>query len=265
MDWPPFNKDIMNMQKEVRDPTFSAKFFDIPYYLSLHTEDIGYLTGKRVLDFGCNSGETACGTALFHNPSLILGGEFGEPWARLGDTIAKSVGLNTLPPNLAFSSFEADYQLPETEFHFVYSWGALASVPRAMLPTVVARIYERLRIGGRALIQISPLYLSARGSQLGEPSLGNWDHLLLNTAELRSQFFAKSDASEAAKTARWRYFENLSRVTPAEILDVFLQAGFYNIRQREYFLDIEPPEDLQKKFAVEDLKRNQVIFLFGKA
>src|SRR5437879_5494330 len=79
VEWPIHNKGLAAEARQATDPNFVSKFVDIPYYLSLWSEDIGGLTNRRVLDFGCGFGETAAGVAVFHEPSSVVGvGTVGE-------------------------------------------------------------------------------------------------------------------------------------------------------------------------------------------
>jgi SAM-dependent methyltransferase len=120
VDWPTINKDLASQARQAPDANFVSKFLDIPYYLSLWSEDIGGLAGKRILDFGCGFGEPAAGVSLFHNPASIVGVDINDEAQQLPRILVSN--LATLPdlPNLSFKRVDPGGDFPGEELDFIY-------------------------------------------------------------------------------------------------------------------------------------------------
>ena len=264
-EWVGHRPQIAELAHARGDRAFIEKFVDVPRHLSSWTQDIGYLEGKRVLDFGCGCGEAAVGTAVFHNPEFVLGVDCVAPPADLAERIGRFTDVEDVPSNVRFEQTSLANGLAEGEFDFIYSWSFLLHVSPKLLPTLVSRLYDRLTLGGRVLIQLSPLYHSANGAQLGEFGIGPWEHLVLPVAELRARVLDSRRGQDDARSAAWNSYENLNRIGAADISKLFRESGFHQVRSYETCNSLSPPETLCDRYCEDALSREQVVFLFAKA
>lgn len=265
MNWPIDNNEYYKNGSSCTNSDFVAKFTQIPYYLSSWTENIGFLEGKRVLDYGCHGGEIACGVALFHNAREVLGVDFLPPAENLLPLVKANAGISDLPKNLTFSQLSSATDFPPGEFDFIYSWSRLELVEKALLPKIIQNFYNALSLGGRVLIQFGRPYYSSLGSHLSECGIGNWEHLTTPISDLKKKVMSGTSFSESKKLAIWERFESLNKMTPSQLCTFFSGAGFHLAKSYIQTTDETPPKEITDLFIKDRLVESQFLMLFVKA
>jgi SAM-dependent methyltransferase len=263
MGFPIFDADLFHGASAGLAPATSARFRDVPSYLASWTEDIGYLTDKRVLDFGCLSGESTFGVAHFHRPKLVVGMDYDIPPKRVPAALA-SLGTLPFPENLKFVSYRDQASISTVKFDFIYSWSAFARLHADDLPVVARDLYHALRVGGRLLVQVSPLYHAPEGAIMGHLGIRNWEHLLLSEQAFHDKIVSLPEHSLATCENAWKFYQGLNRLTALQICEVVCEEGFHLLKSYETFSDRSPPAVLLDKFQLKTLQREQVVFLFVK-
>src|SRR5271155_2898418 len=98
----PLNGDIAEMISASENSDFVSKFVDVSQHVGSWTEDIGFLAGKRLLDYGCGEGFTSSGLAIFPGPEIVIGVDVVDPGLGLSKVLSSIPEIGNLPANLQF-------------------------------------------------------------------------------------------------------------------------------------------------------------------
>ena len=265
MKWPVVNKDYHEQGSSSSDSDFVAKFTKVPFHLASWTENAGYLTQKRVLDFCCSTGETACGIAFFHDPAEIFAVDFHTPGSNLLSRITANTAATELPKNLHFKQLGPTIDLPPGEFDFIYSWSKFELIEKSLLPLIIGKFYDSLSLGGRVLIQLGRPYYSPLGGHLVECGISNWEHLTLPLSELKQRVMTGNSFSDAKRIAIWERFERLNKITAEQLTSLFSGAGFHLAKSYVQKTTDLPPKQLIDVYQKDKILENQYVLLFVKA
>ena len=214
----------------VSNPVFKAKFADLPRFLEEWSQPIGGLKDKRVMDFGCGNGTTACAVALTRQPALVVGIDINDQFHGCLDAVAPHLGIEALPDNLAFERVKPGELGTHGDFDFIYAWSVFEHIDQALFDPLVASLRDKLRVGGCLFVQIAPLYYSAEGAHLMRYGIKRWEHLSLQLDTLRARVFAHGEGTEGDKDRDWRCFETLNRMTAPELVRRISKLGFRLVR-----------------------------------
>ena len=89
-----------------RDDVFRAKFVHLPGHIRQWTAPFGGLEGKRVLDFGCGSGTTACAIAATCDALFVDGVDINRENEMCAKDVRENLQLDDLPDNLTFRTLQ---------------------------------------------------------------------------------------------------------------------------------------------------------------
>jgi SAM-dependent methyltransferase len=112
-----------------------------------------------------------------------VGVDLYKTYARLPELARKSLGLESLPANLAFEQTTLGAPLPFAtgSVDLVYSWSVFEHL--ADVEGTLCEFERIVRRGGRIFIQIEPLYHGPFGSHLQRLVQEPWAHLLHDEEE----------------------------------------------------------------------------------
>lgn len=229
-------------------------------WLSAH----GGLQNKRVLDFGCGVGLTACSVALFHEPALVLGVDIGREYRNCGSIVAAELGLKELPRQLRFETILPGAPISESDFDVVYSWSVFEHINQEIFDDVVRGIREKMRPGGYFFMQVAPLFFSAEGSHLWEAGLTKWEHLSYQLDTLRSTVLAAPNLAADHRQRLWGMYERLNRLTADQMERRFQACGFRLMRAQRDAIAYQPPADLLDVYRLDVLTTYQIVLLLQK-
>ena len=236
------------------------------------------IEGSKLLDFGCGDGITALGVVLRGQPKHLLGVDITRAFSQLESLAQKQIKLASLPKQLEFRLVEPGKPPGSRSLDGVYSWSVLEHVDRQDLRPTAQILFETLRSGGIAFIQIEPLYYSAFGSHLQRVISQPWAHLLLEPDELERSVMSfegelvESEQDLASRNGitpefkRWLFDEylGLNRLTGDELVQLFSSVGFEIIREHRGQRPEEPPPELCVRYNELDLKTNEIRLLLKK-
>ena len=187
--------NYLDRAKASHDEGFVARFCDIPGYLDMWTRVNGGLAGKRILDFGCGRGLSTSGIALTYRPSFIAGVDINSVHEGCLPKLREELGIDTLPDNLNFEKIQPGQVCSHDKFDVVYAWSVFEHVNRSIFNSIIDAIRAKIELGGLLFVQISPLYFSPEGCHLWEVGYTRWEHLRLQTNDIRSGVFGSTSLS----------------------------------------------------------------------
>lgn len=259
----PTTAEILQSAKSSDDEVFRSKFVLLPGYLRQWTEPEGGFSGKRVLDFGCGNGTTACAVAATCEPLSVEGVDINQEHQSCGSIVRKNLGID-LPKNLSFRTLSPGEQLAAGRYDIVYSWSVFEHIDRELFDSVVSNIRESLTEDGLLFVQIAPLYYSAEGSHLTRYGVRSWEHLSLQLNRLRALVFEHPALGQEEKCLDWSCFETLNKMTASELVNLVHLQGFTVVRTYHTHNSQEPPFALSSIFDREVLQTEQIVALFRK-
>ena len=225
------------MQAHKRKTPESQWFWD--HYEIAAAEIVGFceasglrLQGFDVADIGCGDGIMALGLCHRARPRKLVGFDVvaTNTNALLRRSRAEGVA-DALPIELEFrASTPTSTPSSAAEFDFVYSWSAFEHIADPI--SVLTEIRRVLRPSGHFLLQLWPFYLSAKGSHLWDWFDEDFHHLVANDRDIVASVSASEVNSDEWASYMTREFENLNRITLAELQRAVLAAGF-DVRRLE--------------------------------
>lgn len=222
------------------------------------------ITGRRVMDFGCNHGISALGMSLWKKAESVVGVDIHEGYLRCDTFARERLGLSSLPANLSFHLVEPEglYDYGD-RFDLIYSWSVLEHVHEPLLSEKMAQLRDALVPGGFLFIQISPLYYAPEGSHLMEKVAIPWGHLLYQHSEYMSML-RKACATDQEFSDYSMMYETLNRMTAKRLLSELRTAGFEILREY-YTYDERPiPDALLTAYSEAVLQLDQIVVLARK-
>ncbi len=245
----------------ITDPTYRAKFIDVPNVIASWLEGHGGLEGRDILDFGCGEATMALGIALRFRPRRIVGVEIHKEIDNCVPYARAQLKLEKLPKNLELIRIAADMSLESIgTFDVIYSWSVFEHVSQNLIVGCLTRMKRVLRQDGVMFLQTTPLYYSANGSHF-MPWLGvPWAHLTMQHDRFFSSLREKVESAEEFAGLREMY-ESLNRITAEQLLRAVRLAGFEIIRDYRTYDEVEIPDDLKKIYAEDVLRTNQLVLL----
>lgn len=244
------------------DTTFRSKYVSIPGYLKQWTADVGGLKGKRLLDFGCGNGTTACAVAATCEPAAVDGVDINKEHQECASLMRLMLGAE-LPGTLSFRTLSPGEALEKAKYDVVYSWSVFEHIDRKLLGPIIANIRESLVPNGVLFVQVAPLYYSAEGAHLGRYGLHNWEHLSLQLNKLRGHVLEATHIPETARKADWGCYETLNKITAEELVAAIAERGFKLLRRYETHNAQEPGDSLLRIYQRETLRTEQIVALFA--
>ncbi len=253
-----------SLEAGLNDPSLRQKIFGIPQIIDDWLAPYGGLQGRRVLDFGCGFGETAAGMALGFDSMVVDGVDTQPKPVRCAEILRDSFGLESLPDTLQLRQIEPGASLGQDKYDLLTSWSVVEHVRRGALDTIISGLFQALKPGGLAFIQISPLYFSPEGSHLWALGYLDWQHLTKQVSEVLADIAAADHLPQEARERLVDLFTTLNRVTADEIKGRFEAAGFEVLREQRDMVDRTPPADLLEAYRLDALKTFQIVLLMRR-
>jgi cyclopropane fatty-acyl-phospholipid synthase-like methyltransferase len=223
---------------------------------------MGGLRGKRILDFGCGNGTTACAVAATCEATSVEGVDINREHEGCARLVREYLDID-LPSSLTFRTLKAGEKLERGRYDIAYSWSVFEHIEPNLLSPIAANIRESLQPAGLFFVQVAPLYYSADGAHLMHHGVRAWEHLIWPLNQLRAQILERSQAPEETRRVDWSCFETLNKITADDLVDVICAAGFRLIRRYQTPTAQEPSEKLLRAFQRDVLKTEQIVALFG--
>lgn len=220
---------------------------------------------KIFLDFGCGHGIQSIAVALANPSSQVFGVDVTRAFELALPFCRDKLRRSELPPNLKFLQIEPGQDLSEIcTPDVIYSWSVLEHVERAALPGVVANMRQALAPRGVVFTQIAPLFYSPHGHHLYEYVKEPWAHLIHSPEKFKQIVLEGVVADEvAARHRAWMFtnYEELNRITSADLQGYFVNAGFENRKIHEIKVPLRPSESLLKDHLADALTTSEIIFV----
>ncbi|MDT0260348.1 class I SAM-dependent methyltransferase [Jatrophihabitans lederbergiae] len=182
------------------------------------------LEDKRIADVGCGDGIIDLGVAVRAKPEQLVGFDIlDNDVDLLQRRAAQHAGIETLPPNLYFSTSETT-RLPaeDDSFDYVISWSAFEHIDD---PVAVLREIRRiLRPMGVLFIQLWPFYDSAHGTHLVDWFPEGFAQYRYDNAEILRR--VRSTGSQDMASEMLEVYRTLNGITADGLQDALRQAGF---------------------------------------
>ena len=260
------SQKLIDDAQSASDPQFRAKFVDLPHYLDVWTRQVGGLSGKRILDFGCGHGETAAAIALTRAPGRVVGVDINDEHKNLLEELRVHLALDALPDTLTFERIEPGAMPSETGFDLIYSWSVFEHIDQMLFDEVVQKLRNTLADPGFLFVQIAPLFYSAEGSHFARYGMAEWEHLTLQVDEMRRRLYSAPGISAETKRMDWSCFETLNKLTAEGMIEAVTRNGF-ELVQKQFMVEqeIEAPAKLLRIFHRDVLMTNQVVAFFKKS
>ena len=244
----------------IKDPTYRAKFVDVPNVISDWLGDHGGLEGRDILDFGCGEATMALGIALRFKARRVAAVEIHKeidnclPYARA------QLCLERLPSNLDLIRMEGDSPLERLgSFDVIYSWSVFEHVSQHLIVDCFKRLKRVLRPNGIMFLQTTPLYYSAEGSHLKPWVPAPWSHLQMQQDLLYAALSEKT-TKEQFEHLRFVY-KSLNRATAPGLIRAAEASGFKIVREYRTSDEIPIPDELKEIYVEDTLRTNQLVFL----
>jgi SAM-dependent methyltransferase len=247
------------------DRTFKAKFVDLPRFFDEWSEPIGGLAGKRVLDFGCGNGTTACAVALTRRPELVVGIDIDREFDGCLKVVSRHVPITQLPQNLVFEQVAPGTLGNYAGYDFIYSWSVFEHIDQRLFDHVVQALREKLKPSGCLFVQIGPLFYSAEGSHLMGYGLTNWEHLSLQFNDLKRRVYSHPTVTQVEKDRDWQCFETLNKLTAPELIRRVCKNGFSLIRDYYTRDPTWPPDEVLSVYNGSIVTTKQIVAVFRRA
>jgi ubiquinone/menaquinone biosynthesis C-methylase UbiE len=211
------------------------------------------LTGRSIADVGCGDGIMALGVTALARPSELVGFDVNpvDCDSLLRRARAQRAVLS-IPTELRFTVCAPDkLPAPSASFDHVYTWSAFEHISK---PTdVLCEINRVLRPGGTLFLQLWPFFLSERGSHLWDWFSEPFHHLSVPNDELIAMITESSIGTPEWKSYMVNEFRNLNGITPGELQDSLLAAGFDIVRFQLLTNDVTVAPELVRRFRLTDL------------
>lgn len=182
------------------------------------------LEGKHIADVGCGDGIIDLGVAVQAKPERLVGFDIlDNDVDLLQRRAAEHAGIETLPPNLYFSTSETT-RLPaeDDSFDYVISWSAFEHIDD---PVAVLREVRRiLRPMGVLFIQLWPFYDSAHGTHLVDWFPEGFAQYRYDNAEILRR--VRSSGSQDMASEMLEVYRTLNGITADGLQDALRLAGF---------------------------------------
>lgn len=251
--------------ERITDPTYRAKFVDVPNVIAEWLGDHGGLKGRDILDFGCGEATMALSIALRFAARRVVGVEIHKEIDNCIPYAYAQLGLEDLPGNLELKRMDPDSPLKEAGmFDVIYSWSVFEHVAQNLIVDCFQKLKNVLRPGGIMFLQTTPLYYSAEGSHLKPWVPAPWAHLSMQQDLLYAALREKIEDAGQFEQLRSVY-ETLNRATAPELIRAVQRAGFRIVREYRTFDEIEVPAHLKEIYTEDALMTNQLVFLAAHA
>jgi SAM-dependent methyltransferase len=266
----------------IQDPTYRAKFVNLPDIIEDWLGPYGGIRGKDLLEFGCGEGALALGMALRKEARRVVGIEVLDVYKHCLPIAKKQLRLETLPENIELVKIEPGGPLAQLgQFDFVYTWSVVEHVAQYMIADALGTIRDALKPGGLFFLQISPLYYSAFGSHMQPWIPEPWAHLSMQhdlykkaiydapptSEEVRAAwgvYIPEGADKETERAALWETYTTLNRLTAPQLCRLVEDAGFEILRElRTQDADSVPP-NLAEIYNTETLTTQQIVLLMRK-
>lgn len=257
MDPQDFWSRRQDVEGEVR-----TKMFDLPEVIHHFLAPHGGLHGRRVLEVGCGEGLMAAGMALGYG-AQVRGIEISEGFRACETILRDRLGLDGLPPTLAFEQVSEGDLGSARDFDVAASWSVFEHVRRGLLNATIADLRDRLRPGGLVFLQIAPLYFSPDGAHLWALGHGAWEHLTRQASEIEAEI-AAADLPDRRRRSLSNMLSRLNRVTAPELRRRFEDAGFEVLTDQRERVSETPPAELLDAYDREALITRQVILVMRR-
>lgn len=235
----------------------------IARYLEQHARNKPVL-----LDFGCGQGIKTLSMALRYPDSQVVGVDITEAFSQASKFASDQLGMSRLPDNLEFRKISPGQSLASVARpDFIYSWSVLEHVERRILPDIIRDMYESLNDGGIVFTQIAPLFFSPFGSHLRDFLAEPWAHLIHTHAALRQKVVDVAGLSlDESNRRKWMFdrYEELNRISAAELLRYFAQGGFRLGSEELKRVDMPPPAFLLEAYGEDSLRINEVFLVHAR-
>lgn len=221
---------------------------------------------RTIVDFGCGHGVKTIAMARAYPQAEVIGIDITDAHKRALQICQNKLD-GKVPDNLSFRTITPGTPLATVcKPDVIYSWSVLEHVSRALLPSVIADMFDGLQTGGLVVTQIAPLFFSPFGSHLKEFCDTKWIHLLDSHMELRNRILASATSTGATGSVSWMFerYEDLNRITADELADTFTAAGFSCQQDhRRKVRDAVPPQ-LAKTYPEDVLQTFELNFVHRK-
>jgi 2-polyprenyl-3-methyl-5-hydroxy-6-metoxy-1,4-benzoquinol methylase len=261
----------------IQDAWFDAHF---NYAADVVAEWIGAerLARAQLLDFGSGDGITMLGLMLRHGLPDATGADISATHLGLQDLALRQIGMRRLPRKLRFHRIVPGQAVDGSgRFDVIMTWSTFEHIERRYLPGVLRNLRELLTPDGVMFLQINPLFYSPQGSHLGRFQLPPWAHLAWDDQRLRQAVMAfqgeiPSDEMEenfhvrefdAYKQFVLNEYDQLNRLTAAELVTLLNDSGFKVVREQYSEVDLQPPPELVERFGQRDLMIEEIRLLLA--
>lgn len=266
----------------IQDPTYRAKFVNIPDIINDWLGPYGGIHGKEILEFGCGEGAMALGMALRKYARRVVGIEVLDVYKHCLPIAKKEMNLEALPYNLELARIKPGAPLSVFgQFDFIYTWSVVEHVAQYMLKDAIGTIRDALKPGGLFFLQISPLFYSAFGSHMQPWISEPWAHLSMQHDLYKKTIYEAPPTSDDVRAAwgvyipqgsdhkierdaLWETYTTLNRVTAAQLVRIVKDVGFEIIRELRTKDEVEVPSDLAAIYDRETLTTQQIVLLLRR-
>jgi len=202
---------------------------------------------------------------------------FAEPWYK------KNIQEFDNPHVRLCGSFAEDVEIEAGCIDIVLSTCVVEHILN--IPSVLDKIAELLKPGGRSLIHGGPVWTGPKGHHLwtvaedgtryffngsgDEQPINAWEHLLFSPDEFQERLVKRYVPSEHAKkiVEHIHFSKNLNRLSPSEIEEMVIASKLRCVSFKRIF-DETPDEDtlqaLSEEFSIADLSTWAIEFTLEK-
>jgi SAM-dependent methyltransferase len=247
------------------DP-WKEKFENIPsiYYGSRIRQHLKIANGARILDYGCGSGLTSTGLAVFLIPAIIDAVDISS-YVNHGENktacIARGLNYEEVLSKVNYIKRPPLKDLVPDFYDAIVSWSVIEHIPADIIDAELVILFKALKKGGVAVFQSAPLYYSAYGSHVY--SLEPWFHLSYSEEVSRREIY-KTMPDKAAADACISCMETLNRLTLFDFRAAIINAGFTISDEYITTNETKPSQRLLQLFNEEVLLTEQVVFTLTK-
>lgn len=248
------------------DP-WKEKFENIPniYYGSRIRQHLNIANGSRILDYGCGSGLTTTGLAIFLSPALIDAADIASYVnhdENKSACIARGFNYEEILSSINYIKRPPLKELTPNFYDAIVSWSVIEHIPAEIINLELAILFKALKAGGVAVFQSAPLYYSPYGSHVY--SLDPWFHLSYSEEIARREIY-KAMPDKAVADACISCMETLNRLTLFDFRAAIVEAGFTIVDEYITASEAKPSDRLLQVFKEDVLLTEQVVFTVIKA